>query len=102
MLKLFARVPTPQSRPRPLRSVRPSLLDVRFTGDPWVVDQCDGSASVRLDNYHLVRIEALPFDLPSFNQLLLQLRQGSMRRCITRSRARQQAAHRRIAPQPIQ
>jgi hypothetical protein len=64
----------------PLRSVRPSLLDVRFTGDPWVVDQQDGTATVRLDNYRLTRIRALPFDLPSLNFLLLQLRQCQMRR----------------------
>ncbi len=64
----------------PLRSVRPSLLDIRFTGDPWVVDHADGSASVRLDNYRLARIQTLPFDLPSLNQLLLQLRQWQIRR----------------------
>lgn len=64
----------------PLRSIRPSLLDLRFTGDPWVVDQEDGTASVRLDDYRLARIETMPFDLPSFNQLLLQLRQWQIRR----------------------
>ncbi len=64
----------------PLRSVRPSLLDVRFTGDPWVVDHQDGSASVRLDDYRLARIETLAVDVPSLNQLLLQLRQWQMRR----------------------
>jgi len=63
-----------------LRSVRPSLLDVRFTGDPWVVDHADGTASVRLDNFRLARIQTMPFDLPSLNQLLLQLRQWQVRR----------------------
>jgi hypothetical protein len=63
-----------------LRSVRPSLLDVRFTGDPWVVQHEDGTASVRLDNYRLARIQTVPFDLPSLNQLLLQLRLWQMRR----------------------
>ena len=64
----------------PLRSVRPSLLDLRFTGDPWVVDQDDGTASVRLDDYRLARIQTMPFDLPSLNQLLLQLRLWQTRR----------------------
>jgi hypothetical protein len=64
----------------PLRCVRPSLLDIRFTGDPWVVDHADGTASVRLDNYWLARIQTMPFDLPSLNQLLLQLRQWQIRR----------------------
>jgi len=63
-----------------LRSVRPSLLDLRFTGDPWVVEHEDGTASVRLDDYRLARIQTGPFDLPSLNQLLLQLRQWQTRR----------------------
>jgi hypothetical protein len=53
---------------------------VRFTGDPWVVDHADGTASVRLDDYRLARIETMPFDLPSLNQLLLQLRLWQTRR----------------------
>lgn len=71
----------PAAKPlTPLRSVRPSLLDLRFTGDPWVVDHKDGSASVRLDNYRVARIQTMPFDLPSLNQLVLQLRQWQVRR----------------------
>lgn len=66
--------------PASLRSVRPSLLDLRFTGDPWVVDHEDGTASVRLDDYRLARIHTMPFDLPSLNQLLLQLRLWQTRR----------------------
>jgi hypothetical protein len=69
----------------PLRSVRPSVLDLRFTGDPWIVDQLDGTATIRLDNYRLARIQTLPFDVPSLNRLFLQLRQ-----CQTRRRLRRQ------------
>ena len=36
-----------------VRAVRPSLLDPRFTGDPWVVDQGGGNAAVCLDEYLL-------------------------------------------------
>jgi hypothetical protein len=72
-----------------LRSVRPSLLDLRFTGDPWVVEHEDGSASVRLDNYRLARIQTVPFDLPSLNQLLLQLRLWQMRRRLNQQRRAQ-------------
>lgn len=79
----------------PLRSVRPSLLDLRFTGDPWVVGHEDGTASVRLDNYRLARIHTLPFDLPSLNQLWLQLRQSQIRR-----RLYQQFRTRRMANIP--
>lgn len=66
--------------PLPLRSVRPSLLDLRFTGDACVVDHRDGTASLRLDNYRLARINMVSFDLPSLNHLLLQLRYWQMRR----------------------
>jgi len=74
-----------------LRSVRPSLLDLRFTGDPWIVDHQDGTASVRLDNYRLVRIQTGPFDVPCLNHLLLQLRDSRIRRrlyCQLRARGR--------------
>jgi len=64
----------------PFRSVRPSLLDLRFTGDPWVVEHEDGTASVRFDDYRLARLQTVPFDLPSLNHLLLQLRQWQTRR----------------------
>jgi hypothetical protein len=88
MLKLLRNVMPAVARPpemsSPLRSVRPSLLDLRFTGDPWVVDHQDGTASVRLDNYRLARIRTLPFDLPSLNQTLLQLRQWQVRRRLYR------------------
>lgn len=88
MLKLLRsvmpRVVSPPAIAPPLRSVRPSLLDLRFTGDPWVVDQRDGTASLRLDDYRLARIQTSPFDLPSLNQTLLQLRQWQMRRRLYR------------------
>jgi len=64
--------------------VRPSVLDLRFTGDPWVVDQHDGTATVRLDNYRLARIQTLALDLPSLNRLFLQLRQCQLRRRLYR------------------
>lgn len=84
MLKLLQSVmprtiQPPRSLPL-LRSVRPSLLDLRFTGDPWVVDHEDGTASVRLDDYRLAGIQTVSFDVPSLNQLLIQLRQSQTRR----------------------
>jgi hypothetical protein len=88
MLKLIESAIAPSVRPSgaslsipfPLRSVRPSLLDLRFTGDPWVVDHRDGTSSVKLDDYRLARIQTLSFDLPSLNRLWMQLRQCQMRR----------------------
>jgi hypothetical protein len=68
--------------------VRPSLIDLRFTGDPWVVDHEDGTASLRLDNYPLVEFGALPLDLPSLNRTLLQLRTWQARKAVLRRAAR--------------
>ncbi len=73
---------------RSFRSVRPSLVDLRFTGDPWVVDHRDGTASLRLDNYPLVRLRALPFDFPFLNHTLLQLRLWQARHSARRVSAR--------------
>jgi len=64
----------------PLRSVRPSLLDLRFNGDPWIVGHANDMAWLQLDNYPLALIPTTPFDLPTLNQLLLQLRQWQLRR----------------------
>ena len=58
----------------PFRTVRPSLLDLRFTGDPWVVSRSDQGASLCLDNYQLATLSALCFDLPSLNRTLCHLR----------------------------
>ncbi len=63
-------------------SVRPSLLDLRFTGDPWVVDQRDGTALLRLANFSLARIRTCPLDLPSLNNLVQELRLWQMRRAV--------------------
>jgi len=63
-----------------LRSVRPSLLDLRFTGDPWVVDEQDGTSSLRLDDYCLASIAALGFHLPVLNRILRTLRRRQARR----------------------
>jgi hypothetical protein len=66
-----------------VRCVRPSLLDVRFTGDPWIVPEDDGSSALCLDDYRLARLRLLPVDLPAFNLAL-----NRMRHCIAMRRAR--------------
>ena len=74
-----------QVRRPPLRSVRPSLLDLRFTGDPWMVDHCDGTASLYLDDYQLVQIGVLSLDVPSFYLSLTRMRQmQACRECLRR------------------
>jgi hypothetical protein len=63
-----------------VRAVRPALTDLRFKGDPWVVDHQDGTASLCLGDYALVRIGVLPIDVPSLNRTLHQVRLGQTRR----------------------
>ena len=61
------------------RSVRPSLLDLRFNGDAWVAEDEDGDVSLCLGGYCLVRLEVLPFDVPYLNRTLLDLRHARAR-----------------------
>jgi hypothetical protein len=70
---------SPSSRRVVLRASRPSLIDLRFKGDPWVVEQV-GGAAVCLGDYQLTQFTASPFDLPSLNRWLQQLRLGQARR----------------------
>lgn len=58
----------------PFRTIRPSLLDLRFTGDPWVESRSDEGASLCLDGYQLATLSAVCFDLPSLNRTLCHLR----------------------------
>jgi hypothetical protein len=61
------------------RSVRPSLLDLRFNGDAWVSDDGEGDVALCLGGYRLVRLEVLPFDVPCLNRTLLKLREARAR-----------------------
>jgi hypothetical protein len=63
-----------------LRSVRPSLVDLRFTGDPWVVHHADGTSSLCLDDYCLTSITTLALDVPCLNRTLHRLRASQARR----------------------
>src|SRR5262249_3500964 len=63
-----------------LRMVRPSLIDPRFTGDPWIVDCGGGAFSLCLGDYCLAGISGVTIDLPSFNQVFDRLRNRRPRR----------------------
>jgi hypothetical protein len=67
-------------RRRTVKAVRPSLIDLRFKGDPWVVDNQDGTAALCLGDYRVLRIDVSPFDVPGLNRTLAQLRLGQARR----------------------
>jgi len=53
-----------------IRSVRPSLVDWRFTGDAWIENGGNGSLALCLGDYEMTHIVALALDLPSMNQIL--------------------------------
>ena len=65
--------------PIALKASRPSLIDLRFKGDAWVVGR-GHVASVCLGDYPLGHVAASPFDLPTFNRVLEQVRTGQARR----------------------
>jgi hypothetical protein len=63
-----------------IKMIRPSLLDQRFAGDPWIVDRGEGSMAICLGNYPVAWLDELPFDLPALNQLFCSLRRSQARR----------------------
>jgi hypothetical protein len=56
-----------------LRCLRPSLLDRRFQGDAWIVDQGNGWLALQLGDYTLTQFLGLSLDLPSLNRRLDQV-----------------------------
>jgi len=60
-------------------SVRPSLLNRRLASDIWVEARDVETLAVRYGDEEFVRINASPFDLPSFNQLLDRARHTRLR-----------------------
>jgi hypothetical protein len=67
-----------------VKANRPSLVDLRFTGDPWVVAHGDGTASLCLGDYRMLRIGVCAFDVPSLNRTFQQVRLGQARRLASR------------------
>jgi hypothetical protein len=66
-----------------LRACRPSLIDLRFKGDAWVVaDDCQ--AAVCLGDFPLGQVPVSPLDVPSLNRFLSQVRLGQARRIYSR------------------
>jgi hypothetical protein len=63
-----------------VRSVRPSILDLRFCGDPWIKAGRDGKFVICLGDYNLTSLDGLPIDLPGLNALLDRVRHRRPRR----------------------
>jgi hypothetical protein len=56
------------------RTVRPSLLDLRFCGDACILRRADGRAVIYLGDYGLTSLEAGAVDLPSLNAMFNAMR----------------------------
>jgi hypothetical protein len=69
-----------------LRAVRPSVLDLRFCGDPWIVAGEDGQFALCLGDYSLASINSLALDLPALNGLLDRVRHRRPRYRLSQSR----------------
>jgi hypothetical protein len=57
-----------------IRSVRPSITDRRFSGDPWIINEGDNSYLLCLGDYGLANVEGLELDMPGLNGLLDRIR----------------------------
>jgi hypothetical protein len=68
-----------------LRMMRPSLLDLRFRGDSWLVDRQDGTFSLLLGDFCLASIPGVPFDLHSMNQTVDRMRHSKPRPAFKRN-----------------
>jgi hypothetical protein len=78
-----APVPPPVTRRITIRACRPSLIDLRFKGDPWVVSK-ERQAAVCLGDFSMGQVTVSPLDVPSLNRVLLQVRFGQARRNYSR------------------
>ena len=63
-----------------LRLIRPSLLDPRLAGDPWVVDRGGERLALCFNNHALAGLRGLALDVPGLNALIDRLRRRPPRR----------------------
>ena len=70
-----------------VRATRPSIVDLRFREDAWVVED-DGRARVCLGDYSLGGLAVTCFDVPALNSLFGAVRVGQARRKLTERRTR--------------
>jgi hypothetical protein len=77
-----------QSLRRPTRvavyPVRPSVLDLRISGDPWISAADEETLSLCFNSWQMTAVRGVCFDLPAFNGILDRLRHRlpRRRRCV--------------------
>lgn len=84
MPSLTATVTRPAKKSRvTVRATRPSIVDLRFREDAWVVEDED-RACVCLGNYSFGGLSVTCFDMPALNSLFGTVRVGQARRQLTK------------------
>jgi hypothetical protein len=63
-----------------IRPVRPSMLDLRLMGDPWIVDQGAENLALCFNDCQLASLRGLTLEVPSFNRILDRMRHRLPRR----------------------
>lgn len=63
-----------------IRPVRPSLLDLRLKGDPWILGHPNQTAGVYFDGSAVHSVAALALDVPALNAQLFAMRHRLPRR----------------------
>lgn len=63
-----------------LPAKRPSLLDPRLRGDPWILPRADGNLSLCFDCWEMAAVGGSALDVPSLNGLLHRVRHRTPRR----------------------
>jgi hypothetical protein len=59
---------------------RPSVLDLRLQGDPWIQPRADGTLALCFDAWEMASVSAVALDVPALNGLLHHVRHRSPRR----------------------
>ncbi len=75
-LRVIRRRPVTASGRLTVKPIRPSLMETRLAGDPWVVASDEGGMAVCFDDWQLAAVAGSPLDLSCFNRLLDRLRSG--------------------------
>jgi hypothetical protein len=63
-----------------LRPIRPSFMDLRLTGDPWICRATDGTLALQFDAWQMTLVRGTSLDLAGLNTLLDRLRSRAARR----------------------
>ena len=73
--RIVSRCPSRKTVTVAIRPARPSLLDCRLRGDPWIHAHGDETVGVFFDSCELLMLQALPIDAAALNSQLQVLRQ---------------------------